>query len=164
METTEVISKLIEEKKRIAARNKEIDDYFVSHQEEMKSLFIGKCFIVNGYDKTIYLYRVKEIHIDSREKYIQDFECDNGYCVFDKEIEVSYRSADYEKYIFSIRNHRFMGEPNLYNLYNSIKEVSEDEFFEELKKTTHIENIESFPNYPYSTKFYDSNCGYKISA
>ena len=145
-----IISNLIKEKEKILARNKEIDEYFLNNPEELKSLFLGKCFIFKGHgifhhDCMIYLYKVKDIKLYDLNPYVQDFESENGYSIRTEEIEITEHISNYNHYISNIRDYRFMVIDNLYEIYKSLKEVSEEEFFAELEKKTGMKNIREFP-------------------
>ena len=152
------VLKLIKEKETLLKRSKEIDEIFENNPDALKDLFIGKCFIFNeGYDVTIYAYNVTSVLTDcGRPKYLQDFEFEHGYCIFEREEEITDHLSDFTYEIKSVNTARFMKTPNLYDLYKSMREVSKEEFFNELEKETHINYIRDFPKFNNYVTFYDS--------
>lgn len=154
------IDDLIKEHEALLDRQEEIRQYFMDHPEDLKHLFMGKCFIFNGsgifyHDCEIFLYKVNNIVLNPYARYIQDFGCEKGYSIMTVEHELTEHCSDFEEKITSINEYRFSLTSNLYQLYKSIREVSEEEFFSELEKKTHFKNIREFPQFDKYTTYFD---------
>jgi hypothetical protein len=152
------ILSVIEEYETLLKTKEDVETYFEEHPEDLKVLFIDKCFIIKGFDYRIFMYKVKHVLTDcGRPKYIQDFEFEHGYKLYDVEHELTEHCSYWEKIIYSINNYRFMKTSNLYDIYKSMEEVSEEKFFEELEKETHIKNIRELPHFNNLTTVFDGN-------
>ena len=150
------IDELIERRKAIETELGQIDEYFVEHQNDLKKLFLGKCFIITTScwgDEKAFLYRVNKVDTDSFYRHIVDFHAEKIYYTRKNEIEVSYRSSDYEHTIgTSHTSYRTLDGYNLYKFYmnDNVKEVSEEEFFKTLEDMG-VPNIRQLPDFEFGT-------------
>jgi len=149
------IDELIKRRGTIEKELEQIDEYFEEHPNELKKLFLGKCFIIDKHDEKVFLYRVNRVENDSFYSGIVDFYADNIYHTYVHEIEVSYRSSDYEHTIGSSHtSYRVLDGYNLYDFYKrrNVREVSEEEFFKTLEDMG-VPNIRQLPEFSIGTVY-----------
>lgn len=124
-----------------------------NYKEFAENNIYGKCFIIDAYDEKYFFYKVKEINLINEYRF--ELLSENGYKCICKEIELTEHCSDYEWYIRSENEIGLNCSSDGQNIYDyffnnrSVSIVSEEEFFERLKTTTKIDNIESFPDFSY---------------
>jgi len=139
----------------LAGEIKAVSDEMEAHMREMKDLLVGKCFIKDSWDEKVFIYKVKDVKfedyvtldgLDTRSCVIDS---EWGYETYEREIEDWYDRSHYEHYIRSKSKfdfHRSYTYDNiLIEFRKTFKEVSEEEYFEALKKETGIEDIDKNP-------------------
>ena len=155
MNIDEITANYDRAKAEVEKYNKLIEEH---EQEFVDKHVIGKCFITRwSYasrpaERKFY-YKVNKIDFLERNWFDFDIYAEHTYSCLCYEEEITEHSSRYEHYITSQHyGERVLTSKNIYEFFtngSSLKEVSEEEFFEELKNETGIENLKELPEFNY---------------